>query len=84
MGGPFGAKPEAALRALDLFQHLEGALGSAGEHALEHLGKATTLERVAPDTFTFCHGDLTVCGMKTMHYTASAGLPGRFAICKAT
>src|SRR5260221_8871782 len=32
---------------LDLLEHLEDALGRAHEHALEGLGQATTLERVA-------------------------------------
>jgi hypothetical protein len=41
--------------ALDLFEHLESALGSTGKHALENLGEATTLKRVATDAFTFGH-----------------------------
>src|SRR5258706_9828542 len=41
---------------LDLLEHLEDALGRAHEHALEGLGQATTLERVAAGAGTFGHG----------------------------
>src|SRR5260221_12763202 len=46
-GRPFAATTFGRSVLLDLLEHLEDALGGADEHALEGLGQATTLERVA-------------------------------------
>src|SRR6188768_964101 len=40
---------------LDLLEHLEQAFRGADEHALERLGQATTLERIAAGAAAFGH-----------------------------
>ena len=45
-----------SLHALDLLEHLEDALRRAGEHPLERLRQAASLERVAAGTVAFGHG----------------------------
>ena len=50
---PLASQGQSVL--LDLLEHLENALRRADEHALEGLGKATPLERVAAGTGTFGH-----------------------------
>ena len=52
--GPFFRNTDLS-DALDLFQHLESRFRCAGKHALEYLGKATTLKRVAAGAFAFGH-----------------------------
>ncbi|WP_167382413.1 hypothetical protein [Bordetella genomosp. 6] len=46
------------LHALDLFQHLENALGRLHEKTLESLAQATAFQGVATHAFAFGHDDL--------------------------
>jgi hypothetical protein len=47
---------KARLHALDLFQHLENALGRIHEKTLERLAKAPALQGIAAHALTFGHG----------------------------
>src|SRR5688572_17137974 len=52
---------------LDRLEHLEDALGSPVEEALERLGQAAALQGVASNSFAFSHGNLR---NRTWNYTA--------------
>ena len=50
-----GRQETRHLHALDLFQHLEHALGRVDEQALERLAQATAFKGVAAHEFTLSH-----------------------------